>query len=145
MGPGLDFAQAASEQDCVSDPVDPQQSQPDLDQTAAADVRTVAKGGAVQIAGQISQRVLSFAFTALALEFLGTASYGLYRQVAQVLAIAAQFGLAGFNYAAMRFITYARARGEPGGVRGTAWISIKATLIASIVSGLILVDRKSVV
>ena len=128
----------------MSDPADPSQPRADLDRTAAADVRTVAKGGAVQIAGQISQRVLSFAFTALALEFLGKASFGLYRQVAQVLAIAAQFGLAGFNYAAMRFITYARARDDPGGVKGTAWVSIKATLIASIVSGLILVGLSEV-
>src|SRR3712207_6969913 len=32
---------------------------------AAADVRTVAKGGAVQIAGQVSQRGVSFFFTAV--------------------------------------------------------------------------------
>jgi O-antigen/teichoic acid export membrane protein len=123
----------------VSEPVGPEQPPAGLDRTAASDVRTVAKGGAVQIVGQISQRLLSFAFTALALEFLGKASFGLYRQVAQVLAIAAQFGLAGFNYAAMRFITYARARAEHGGVRGTARISLRGTLIASIASGLVLV------
>jgi O-antigen/teichoic acid export membrane protein len=123
----------------VSDPLDPEQPRGELDRAAAADVRTVAKGGAVQIVGQVSQRVLSFAFTALAFELLGKASFGLYRQVAQVLAIAAQFGLAGFNYAAMRFITYARARGEHGGVRGTARISLRATVIASIASGLVLV------
>jgi O-antigen/teichoic acid export membrane protein len=139
VGTGVDFTSAASQATFVSDPMDPQQPQSGLDRAAAADVRTVAKGGAVQIVGQVSQRLISFAFTALALEFLGRSAFGLYRQIAQVLSIAAQFGLAGFNYAAMRFITYARAQAEHGGVRGTARIALRATVIASLVSGLVLV------
>ncbi|MEA2507116.1 MAG: hypothetical protein QOH48_1734 [Actinomycetota bacterium] len=48
--------------------------------------------------------VVAFAFVSIAVRTLGTSNYGLFRQVSQVLTIAAQVGLAGFNYSAMRFI-----------------------------------------
>ena len=99
-----------------------------LTAAAARDVRVVAKGGAIQIVGQVTQRGLSFVFTAVAIQLMGRAGYGLYRLVAQVLGIAAQLGLAGFNYATMRFITRARARGDPGGVRGAARVGIRGAL-----------------
>jgi O-antigen/teichoic acid export membrane protein len=95
-------------------------------------VRVVAKGGAVQILGQVTQRGLSFLFTAVAIQLMGRAGYGVYRVVAQVLGIAAQLGLAGFNYATMRFITRARAQGDPGGVRGAARVGVRGALIGSL-------------
>jgi O-antigen/teichoic acid export membrane protein len=104
-----------------------------LSKDAAEDIRVVAKGGAVQIAGQLSQRGLSFVFSAVALQFLGTAGYGLYRLISQVLSLAAQVGLAGFNYASMRFITRARATDRPGGVKGAAQVGLAGAGIASII------------
>ena len=98
----------------------------------ARDVRVVAKGGAVQVAGQLTQGVVAFLFVSVIVRLLGTAEYGLFRQVAQVLAIAGQTGLVGFNYSAMRFIAKARASGDPGGVRGAAWVAVTGTLIASV-------------
>ncbi len=106
-------------------------SQKPLGPEAADDVTTVVKGGAVQIAGQLSQRGLSQVFTAVATRVLSTAGYGLYREVAQVLVIASQLGLAGFNYASMRFISRARAAGDPGGVRGAARVGLFASTIGS--------------
>ncbi|MDQ3914349.1 MAG: oligosaccharide flippase family protein [Actinomycetota bacterium] len=103
-----------------------------LSSAAAADVRTVAKGGAIQIVGQVTQRGLSFFFTALAIQLMGRAGYGVYRVVAQVVGIAAQLGLAGFNYAAMRFITRARATGDHGGVRGAARVGVGGALAGSV-------------
>jgi O-antigen/teichoic acid export membrane protein len=114
----------------LSDPRDPLREE-GLTKEAARDVRVVAKGGAVQIFGQVTQRGLSFLFTALAIQLMGRAGYGVYRLVAQVLGIAAQLGLAGFNYATMRFITRARATGNPGGVRGAARVGIRGALIGS--------------
>lgn len=102
-----------------------------LSKEAAEDVRTVAKGGAVQVVGQFSQRGLSFVFQIVTFNLLGRSAFGLYRQVSQVLAIAGQLGLAGFNYAAMRWITKARAAGQPGGVRGAARVGVTAALVAS--------------
>ena len=110
-----------------------------LSSDAASDIEVVAKGGATQIVGQISQRSLSFFFTFVAARVLGPASYGLYRQVSQVLAIAGQVGLAGFNYAAMRFISLARATGDPGGVKGAARTGIWASTGLSLVVSAILV------
>lgn len=108
------------------------------------DLRTVAKGGAIQIVGQITQRLLSFGFFLVAFNLLGKAGYGLYRQVSQVLAIAAQLGLAGFNYASMRFIARARAAGDAGGVRGAAWVGLVAAgVLSGIVFGGILVSAPS--
>jgi hypothetical protein len=56
-----------------------------LDKAARADVRAVARGGAVQITGQLMQGGLSFLFVAIAVRILGTADYGLFRQVVQAL------------------------------------------------------------
>ncbi|HEX2051538.1 MAG TPA: oligosaccharide flippase family protein [Actinomycetota bacterium] len=98
---------------------------------SASDVRTVARGGAVQILGQVSQRSLTFLFTVVAARVLGTAGYGLYRQVSQVLAVAGQLGLAGFNYAAMRWIARARAADDHGGVLGAARVGLAGAGAAS--------------
>ncbi|HEV3473496.1 MAG TPA: oligosaccharide flippase family protein, partial [Actinomycetota bacterium] len=91
-----------------------------LSAEAAKDVAVVAKGGAVQIVGQFTQRLLSMFFSIAAGRILGPPGYGLYRQVVQILIIGGQLGLAGFNYAAMRFIVLARATDRPGGVKGAA-------------------------
>ena len=101
---------------------------------AADDVATVARGGVVQIAGQISQRGLAWIFTSVASRVLGTAGYGVYRQVSQVLTIASQLGLAGFNYASMRFISRARASGDHGGVRGAARFGVAAAGVGSFIA-----------
>lgn len=98
-----------------------------LSNEAAADIAVVAKGGAVQLAGQVTQRMVSFVFGAIFTRVLGASAYGLYRQISQILANSSQIGLAGFNYAAMRFIASARARGDHGAVKGT----IKVALIGS--------------
>jgi O-antigen/teichoic acid export membrane protein len=102
-----------------------------LSAEGAADVDVIVKGGATQIVGQICQRSLSFFFTIVATRILGTGSYGLYRQVTQILAVAGQIGLAGFNYASMRFISLARASGQHGGVRGAIRFGLTATTSAS--------------
>jgi len=101
-------------------------------------VRVVAKGGAVQITGQLMQGGLSFVFVAIAVRILGTADYGLFRQAVQALAIAGHLGLAGFNYSAMRFIARSRATGNPGGVRGAAWVALISVSILSGISCLAL-------
>ena len=102
----------------------------------------MVKGGAVQIAGQLSQRGLAQVFTAVATRVLSTAGYGLYREVSQVLGIASQLGLAGFNYASMRFVSKARATGDPGGVRGAARVGVTATMIGSlcVLAGILLLS-----
>jgi O-antigen/teichoic acid export membrane protein len=106
---------------------------------ATSDVLTVARGGAVQIAGQISSRLFAVVFTAVAIRVLGSAGYGVYRQVSQSLAVAGQLGLAGFNYASMRYIARARAAGDHAGVRGTARVGLTGTTVASAVASIALV------
>jgi O-antigen/teichoic acid export membrane protein len=73
-----------------------------LSREAAADVGVLARGGGLQIIGQFVQGGIAFVFVAIAVRMLGAGPFGLYRQVTQILSIAAQLGLAGFNYAAMR-------------------------------------------
>ena len=102
-----------------------------LSGTAAEDVVTVAKGGATQIVGQISQRSLSFLFTLVATRILNFGGFGLYSQVVKVLAIGGQLGLAGFNYASMRFIARSRAQNDAGGVRSAARIGLVGAGIGS--------------
>lgn len=112
------------------DPLVEESSRP-FNAAAQGDVATVAKGGAVQIVGQIAQRGLSFVFGAVFTILLSPAAYGLYRSVAQVLANVSQLGLAGFNYAAMRFIARARAAGNHGAVKGAALTALVATAVVS--------------
>jgi O-antigen/teichoic acid export membrane protein len=107
---------------------------PGLSGEAAADVRTVARGGAVQIAGQATQNGLSFVFAAVAIRILDPAGFGLYRQVVQILALAGQLGLAGFNYAAVRFIAVARAAGDHAGVRGATRVALAGAAVASLLA-----------
>jgi O-antigen/teichoic acid export membrane protein len=114
----------------------PPANQRRLSAEAADDVRVVAKGGATQIVGQITQRSISFFFTIAATNVLGVAGYGLYRKVQQVLAVVGQVGLAGFNYSAMRFISKARALGDPEAVRGAARTGFWATLAVSTAAAL---------
>lgn len=102
-----------------------------LSKEASADVRTLAKGGAVQIAGQITQRGVAMVFTLVVSAALGVSGFGLYKKVAQIFAIAGQLGLAGFNYAAMHFITRARASNDPGGVKGVARFSLGVTTVTA--------------
>lgn len=104
-----------------------------LSKGLSRDVRTVAKGGAVQFAGQLSERGFAFLMQVIAAGFLGTRLYGLYRQVLVVLQIGAQVGLIGFNYAAMRFIALARAQKDHGAVRGAARVATVGALGASVV------------
>ncbi|MGH2735561.1 MAG: oligosaccharide flippase family protein, partial [Actinomycetota bacterium] len=97
------------------------------------DVSVVARGGATQIVGQITQRSLGYFFTFVAFRILNPTLYGLYRQVAQVLAVGAQLGLAGYNYAAMRWVARARAADRPGGVRGAMRVGLTGAGIFSLV------------
>jgi O-antigen/teichoic acid export membrane protein len=116
------------------------------DESISKDIKTIAKGGAVQVIGQISQRILSFVFSAIAFRILGSSGYGIYRLVAQVLTNASQLGLAGFNYAAMRFGARARAVDDPGATKGAFRTGILATLVtSSIVFLLVLVAADLIV
>jgi O-antigen/teichoic acid export membrane protein len=99
------------------------------DSPAATNVKTVAQGGLVQLAGQGAFRLLNFVFVAVAFRVLGPAAFGLYRQVTQVLQIAGQVASGGFQFAALRTIAQARARRNPGAVRGAT----RAGLLGSIV------------
>lgn len=109
-----------------------------LSKEAAGDIRVIAKGGGVQVVGQISQRSLAFFFAAAAVRILGQSAYGLYRIVFQVLNNVAQLGLLGFNFASMRFITKARARGDHGAVKGAIKVGLWGAAIFSAAVALIL-------
>lgn len=109
---------------------------PGLSQEAAGDVDTIVRGGSVQVIGQIVSRNLSFFFGAIFVRILDKASFGLYRVVVQILSNAGQLGIAGFNYAAMRWAARARGNEVRGGIKGAAIVGVSG---AAIVSGLVVV------
>jgi O-antigen/teichoic acid export membrane protein len=115
----------------------------DLSRESATDVTTLAKGGALQMLGRVSSRVLGFAFIALAVRILGAGKYGLYREVTQVLLISATLAPGGFQFAAVRFIARARALHRPGAVRGSATVAVwgGATVSILVFIGLILLAK----
>lgn len=104
-----------------------------LSKEAQADVRTIAKGGGLQIAGQLSQRGFAFVFVAVAVRFLGAAGFGIYRKTTQILNDLSQLGLGGFNFASMRFIARARARKDHGAVRGAVRVGLLGATISSLI------------
>ena len=115
----------------MSDTANFQASSSDLTPDAADDVATVAKGGLIQIVGQITHRSLAFFFTVIAARSLGPAGFGLYQVIVQLLEFLSQLGLLGFNYAAMRFIARARVIGDVGAVKGTIRVSLISSAITS--------------
>jgi O-antigen/teichoic acid export membrane protein len=116
---------------------DERETQP-LTKEAAADVRVVAKGGATQLFGQVCNAVFSLLFNAVAVRFLGSAGFGLYKRAFQVLSISGQIGVAGFNMGAGRFLTRARSDDDPGEVLGAARTSLLGAAICSTVTFLLL-------
>jgi O-antigen/teichoic acid export membrane protein len=114
-------------------------SDPSLSRQAADDVSTVAKGAATQVVGQITARSVLFFFTIAAANLLNANGFGRYRKVSQVLGVAAHLGLAGFHYAALRFISRARAMEDHGGVRGAARTALAGATIVSVTVGLLMV------
>lgn len=98
-----------------------------------ADVRVVAKGGAVQILGQLTQRASRFCSWPSQPALLGTAGYGVYRQVFQTLVVATTLAAGGFPSVAVRFIAQARASGDPGGARGAARVALGGAAVASFI------------
>lgn len=110
-----------------------------LTDESAADVETVARGGALQIVGQATHRSLSFFFNAIAFRVLGRSLFGVYGVVTQTLAIASEIGLLGFHTAALRFVTRARATGDPGQVKGSIRVALTGVAIASFLSATALV------
>ena len=100
---------------------------------AAGDVRTVAKGGAVQMVGQVTQKGVTFLLVAVMVRTLGTADYGLYRQVFQILMVATTLSSGGFPAAAVRFIAKARVARDPAASRGAARTTIAGAGVMSMV------------
>jgi O-antigen/teichoic acid export membrane protein len=105
----------------------------DLTPERAGDVRVVAKGGAVQMLGQITQKLVTFLLVAVMVRMLGTADYGLYRQVFQILMVATTLSSGGFPAAAVRFIVMARVAKDPNASRGAARTTIAGAAVASLV------------
>lgn len=101
----------------------------------AGDVKLIAKGGAIQVVGQFTQKILAFLMVAVGIRVLGTSGYGLYRQVYQILTILTAVAAGGFPSAAVRFIARARVTGDFAGVRGAARIC----LMGAVTGGLIVV------
>jgi O-antigen/teichoic acid export membrane protein len=104
---------------------------PEVRSDRGSDVRVVAKGGAVQLLGQFTQKGLTFVFVAVAVRFLGNADYGLYRQVFQILMIGTTLAAGGFPAAAVRFIARARATSDPEAARGAARVALAGAAVAS--------------
>lgn len=99
----------------------------------ADDVRIVAKGGATQILGQITQKGLTFVLVAVLVRFLGTGDYGIYRQVFQVLTVATTLAAGAFPVAAVRFIVRARTADDPAAARGAVRLAFTAATISGMV------------
>jgi O-antigen/teichoic acid export membrane protein len=104
-----------------------------LSSDAASDVGTLARGGALQVAGQFSQKGFAFIFNAVAAHLLSSGGFGVYQIVLRIYSIAAQVGLFGFNYATMRFMAQGRAQNNPSQVRGAARLGVLCTTGLSLI------------
>jgi len=96
-----------------------------------ADLRTAAKGGMFQFAGMGLHRLANLLFVAIAVRLLGPATFGLYREVAQIFMTAGNMATMGFDTAALRSIAIARTADDSGSVRRAIRIAAIAATIFS--------------
>ncbi|MGL4745260.1 MAG: flippase [Dermatophilaceae bacterium] len=95
--------------------------------------QTLARGGALNLAGAVVQQGALFAVMALLATSLGAADVGRYSLLYAMLSLLSLLGLAGFRAGLTRFVATSLADDDPARVRGTVRLGIGVTVGASLV------------
>jgi len=93
--------------------------------------QTLARGGALNLAGALVQQAALFAVLGLLATSLGAADLGRYSLLYGMLALLSLLGLAGFRAGMTRFVAIYLADNDPARLRGTVRLGMGVTVLGS--------------
>ncbi|MBV8162033.1 MAG: flippase [Acidimicrobiia bacterium] len=104
----------------------------------------IARGGALNIGGQLCSQVSFFLITLLLARTLGRADVGVYAQGFAFLVLLGLLSLSGFRAGLTRFVAVHLAEGDRGALRGTVRLGLGLSALGSVVLGAVLFAVSSV-
>jgi O-antigen/teichoic acid export membrane protein len=109
------------------------------------EVLGIARGGAMNIAGQLFSQISFFLITLLLARTLGRTDVGVYAQGFAFLVLLGLLSLSGFRAGLTRFVAVHLAEGDRGALRGTVRLGLGLSMLASVVLGGLLFLLSSVI
>src|SRR5947209_19055200 len=104
----------------------------------------VARGGALNIGGQLCSPIAFFLITLLLARTLGRADVGVYAQGFAFLVLLGLLSLSGFRAGLTRFVAVHLAERDWGALRGTVRLGLGLSALSSVVLGSVLSALASV-
>jgi len=98
----------------------------------------IARGGALNIGGQLCSQISFFLITLLIARTLGQADVGVYAQGFAFLVLLGLLSLSGFRAGLTRFVAVHRAEQDWGALRGTVRMGLGLSAMGSVVLGAVL-------
>lgn len=98
----------------------------------------IARGGALNIGGQLCSQISFFLITLILARTLGRADVGVYAQGFAFLVLLGLLSLSGFRAGLTRFVAVHLAERDWGSLRGTVRLGLGLSALASVVLGLVL-------
>ena len=113
---------------------------PDDEQLAESEreILGIARGGALNIGGQLCSQISFFLITLLLARTLGQADVGVYAQGFAFLVLLGLLSLSGFRAGLTRFVAVHLAKRDWGAVRGTVRLGLGLSALGSVVLGAVL-------
>jgi O-antigen/teichoic acid export membrane protein len=97
--------------------------------------QTLARGGALNLAGALVQQTALFAVLGMLARSLGAADLGRYSLLYGMLSLLSLLGLAGFRAGMTRFVAIYLADDDPARLRGTVLLGMSVTVVGSSLLG----------
>jgi O-antigen/teichoic acid export membrane protein len=113
-------------------------------QESEREILGIARGGALNIGGQLCSQISFFLITLLLARTLGRADVGVYAQGFAFLVLLGLLSLSGFRAGLTRFVAVHLAERDWGALRGTVRLGLGLSALASVVLGLVLYAVSSV-
>ena len=104
----------------------------------------IARGGALNIGGQLCSQISFFLITLLLARTLGRADVGVYAQGFAFLVLLGLLSLSGFRAGLTRFVAVHLAERDWGALRGTVRLGLGLSALASVMLGAVLFGLSSV-
>jgi O-antigen/teichoic acid export membrane protein len=94
-------------------------------------LRKVVKGAGINLIGMVIGAFLGFLSRIFLARWLGASDYGLISLGIAALSIASTLALVGMATGVTRYVSFYRAKGEEGGIKGTIVSALKIGLVFS--------------
>ena len=107
-------------------------------QESQREVLGIARGGALNIVGQLCSQISFFIITLILARTLGRTDVGVYAEGFAFLVLLGLLSLSGFRAGLTRFVAVHLAEGDRGALRGTVRLGLGLSALASVVLGSLL-------